>query len=147
MLDLIQALTSEISTDAGEARLIAGRMLAYIEEQLRRQYGPSTAEELASHLPHWRSWRAATLTPVREEPDEDERLIGVDATLLEVLGHVGLDPLKAGTAVPVVSAFLRQVLPYELLRRVLQVAPFLAMAAPERSPSELCVKPGGMYGE
>jgi hypothetical protein len=131
MTDLIQSLTADMGTTPHQARLIAARLLTHVEGGLRQTFGALPADAFHRRVLDFRAWD----TGADGQADAGEAdAIGVDATLVEILGHIGVDPVKAGIALPPFGAYLKSTLPPDLFRLVLQVAPFLAMAAPERHP-------------
>lgn len=131
MVDLIQSLTADMGTTPLQARLIAARLLAHVDTGLRREYGDPLGDAFRTRVLDWRAWDPGT---EGQADAAEQAALGVDATLVEILGHVGVDPLRAGIALPALAKYLRQTLPPDLLRLTFQVAPFLAMAAPEWHP-------------
>ena len=134
MFDLIGSLTSEVGLQPGQAKRMASHFLEHIATLLEEQYGDEAVRNFSERLPHWQEWQADdTYSPV-EPVHSTSGLIGLDARLQEIFGDIGVDPVKAGVALPALVRYLKSYLPTEQLSQVLSVAPFLSMAAPEHSP-------------
>jgi hypothetical protein len=145
MVDLIHSLTADLGTEPGRARLIAGRLLGWLEHAIRASFGQPMAEAFSRRLPESAPWRSAALAAVPPRDGEDQSALGVDAALMEILGSTGLDPVQAGLTVPPLNAYLKSRLPPDLFSVTLRVAPFLAMAAPERHPRPLPLEDATMF--
>lgn len=145
MVDLIHLITADLGIEPGRARLIAGRLVAWLEHALRASFGPATADAFSRRLPEAGPWRNAALAAVPPLAAEDASALGVDAALMEILGSTGLDPVQAGLTVPALGAYLKSRLSPDLFSATLHVAPFLVMAAPERHPRPLPLEDATMF--
>jgi len=137
VFDLIGALTSDVSVHPSQAKAIAGRFLAYLTSAVADRFGDGAAEELEAHLPHAEEWQATEPFIVPGLPPPAEATNRTDAQLSGILGHLGIDPVKAGLALPPLVAYLKSNLPPSLLMQVFAVAPFLTGVAPEYHPNGL----------
>ena len=144
MFDLIGSLTSEVGLQPGQAKAMASRFLEYLATLLEENYGDEAVREFSERLPHWEEWQVAEpASPVEPIPSFGG-FLGVDQRLKEIFGDLGVDPVKAGIALPAIVAYLKTYLPSDQIRQVLAVAPFLSTIAPEYSPRGVPFNPGGL---
>jgi hypothetical protein len=131
MADLIQALTAEAGLSPDEARRVLQRLLSHVEQSLRQRFGDATADRF---LERTRDLGVSVSAAPESAGSSSGTERGLEETLAAILGPAGVDPLKAGIGLPAVARSLKERLRPDELRQVLQVAPFLIMAAPERHP-------------
>jgi hypothetical protein len=129
MMDLLSTLTLDMDVEAEQARTVATRVFRFVQEALADSFGVTVAEAFAARMPDL----SPAASPELSASADGETALGVDATLLKIVGG-GIDPVKAGLALPAIGAYLRGHLSPELFRQVLRVAPFLTMVAPQRHP-------------
>lgn len=130
MDELVQSLAADTGANPDKAVVVAARILAHVRERLRNRYGEPAARAFTERIP----LSGAPACDLLHAPVASGAL-GVDALVEEMIGDAGLDPVQAGLAVPALTKYFKSRLPTDVLRQVLQVAPFLTMAAPERPPA------------
>jgi hypothetical protein len=144
MFDLIGSLTSEVGLNPNQAKAMASRFLEYLASLIEERYGDEAVRQFSDQVPHWAEWQEAEPPTLVEPVPSFGGFLGVDQRLKEIFGDLGIDPVKAGIALPALLTYLKHYLSTEQIRQVLSVAPFLSTAAPEHSPRGIPPMSGGL---